>query len=138
MCRPHLVEIIKRDVMRPNRGRLGSGMNDGVKTHLANQPEYCGTIADVLTFMMNEARVGLSEAVQVPTCISRRAEKLSAHVVIQTVNCAASTGKKRRLFPIQAISPAKPRALVLEPLKAAYPCRSSQASLPLCGMLHAS
>jgi hypothetical protein len=34
--------------------------------------------------------------------------------------------------------PAKPGALVLEPLKAAYPCRTSQASLPLCGMLHAS
>jgi hypothetical protein len=31
--------------------------------------------------------------------------------------------------------PAKPGALVLEPLKAAYPCRTSQASLPLCGML---
>ena len=27
--------------------------------------------------------------------------------------------------------PAKPRALVLELLKAAYPCRTSQASLPL-------
>jgi hypothetical protein len=27
--------------------------------------------------------------------------------------------------------PAKPGALVLEPLKAAYPCRASQASLPL-------
>ena len=34
--------------------------------------------------------------------------------------------------------PAEPGALVLEPLEAAYPCRTSQASLPLCGMLHAS
>jgi hypothetical protein len=34
--------------------------------------------------------------------------------------------------------PAKPGALVLEPLKAAYPCRTTQASLPLCGMLYAS
>jgi hypothetical protein len=34
--------------------------------------------------------------------------------------------------------PAKPGALVLKPLKAAYPYRTSQASLPLCGMLHAS
>ena len=34
--------------------------------------------------------------------------------------------------------PAKPGALVLEPLKAAYPCRTTQASLPLCGMLHTS
>jgi hypothetical protein len=34
--------------------------------------------------------------------------------------------------------PAEPGALVLEPLEAAYPCCTSQASHPLCGMPHAS
>src|SRR5262245_27949427 len=47
---------------------------------------------------MNEARVGLPEAVQVPTCISGRAEKLSAHVVIQPVDRQAANGKIRHYF----------------------------------------
>jgi hypothetical protein len=34
--------------------------------------------------------------------------------------------------------PAEPGTLVLEPLEAAYPCCTSQASHPLCGMPHAS
>src|ERR1700730_8761750 len=38
----------------------------------------------------------------------------------------------------EVIAATTPGALVLELLKAAYPCRTSQASLPLCGMLHAS
>jgi hypothetical protein len=40
--------------------------------------------------------------------------------------------QKIRFFTPSKYLPAKPGALVLEPLKAAYPCRTSQASLPLC------
>jgi hypothetical protein len=43
-------------------------MNNGVRAHRADQRDDCRTIANVY-FVMNEARVGLSEAIQVPTCI---------------------------------------------------------------------
>ena len=54
-----------------------------------------------------------------------------------SVSVPRSAQRKGTLFASK-YPPAKPGALVLEPLKAAYPYRTSQASLPLCGMLHAS
>ena len=67
-------------------------MNNSVGTHLANQREHCATIPDVY-FVMNKARVALSEALG-SNGVSRRAKKLSTHVVVQAVNYPASTTKK--------------------------------------------
>src|SRR5262245_61390744 len=43
-------------------------MNNSVGTHLANQREHCATIPDVY-FVMNKARVALSEAVGSNGCL---------------------------------------------------------------------
>jgi hypothetical protein len=52
--------------------------------------------------------------------------------------CTSHEAKNLDIPRFSKYPPAEPGALVLEPLEAAYPCCTSQASHPLCGMPHAS
>ena len=71
-------------------------------------------------------------------CAERRVLGADVEIDIHDFDETNTRVRPDRLSVMSKYPPAKPGALVLEPLKAAYPCRTSQASLPLCGMLLAS
>ncbi len=86
------IEIIKGPRGSEVMARLGCSVDDELRFQRLDAFEDCFPISDV-EFVMVEARMGTFQPLLIPSRVTLRAEKVGPHVVVDSVDLPAESGK---------------------------------------------